>query len=186
MFSVDIPLYNKRNAITRTIRSVLDQTVRDFELVVVDDGSTDDSYSVVSRIDDERIRLIHKENGGVSSARNVGIKASKSSYVALLDGDDYWAPTFLEEQSALIEEFPKAGLWGVNYAFVKGDKCDPCRQGMGDGYRGYVEGYFSSSHNDLFCSSSVVARKDVFEKVPIANSSRFALPNNTVPESINF
>lgn len=164
-FSIVIPLYNKRNAITRTIRSVLDQTVRDFELIVVDDGSTDDSCSVVSKIDDERIRLIHKENGGVSSARNVGIKASKSSYVALLDGDDYWAPTFLEEQSALIEEFPNASLWGVNYAFVKGDKCDPCRQGMGDGFRGYVEGYFSSSHNDLFCSSSVVARKDVFEKV---------------------
>lgn len=161
--SVVIPLYNKRNAITRTIRSVLDQSVRDFELIVVDDGSTDDSHSVVSRMEDERIRLIHKENGGVSSARNAGIKASRYPYVALLDGDDYWAPTFLEEQLALIRDFPEAGIWGVNYAFVKGDSCYPCRQGMGDGFRGYVEGYFSSSHNDLFCSSSVVVRKDVFE-----------------------
>ncbi len=165
MFSVIIPLYNKEGSIRATLQSVRAQTFTDFELIVVDDGSTDDSFAVASKVKDERIRLIHKENGGVSSARNVGIKASQYPYVALLDGDDYWAPTFLEEQLALIEEFPEASLWGVNYAFVKGDKCEPCRQGMGDGFRGYVKGYFSSSHNDLFCSSSVVARKDVFEKV---------------------
>ena len=162
--SIVIPLYNKRNAIVRTIQSVLAQTIGDFELIVVDDGSTDDSYSVVSQVNDERIRLIHKNNGGVSSARNAGIKAAGYPFVALLDGDDYWAPTFLEEQLALIEDFPKAGMWGVNYAFVKGERCDPCRQGMGDGFRGYVDGYFSSSHNDLFCSSSVVIRTDVFEE----------------------
>ena len=164
MFSVVIPLYNKEKSISATLQSVLAQTVRDFELIVVDDGSTDDSFAVVSKVNDERIRLIHKDNGGVSSARNAGIKASSYPYVALLDGDDYWAPTFLEEQLALIESFPKAGMWGVNYAFVKGDKCEPCNQGMGDSFRGYVEGYFESSHNDLFCSSSVVIRKDVFEK----------------------
>ena len=165
MISIVIPLYNKRNAITRTIQSVLDQTVQCFELIVVDDGSSDDSFAVVSKLNDDRLRLIHKENGGVSSARNAGIKASKYPFVALLDGDDYWAPTFLEEQLALIEDYPKAGMWGVNYAFVKGDKCRPCNQGMCDGFRGYVEGYFESSHNDLFCSSSVVIRKEVFERV---------------------
>lgn len=165
LISIIIPLYNKRNAITRTIQSVLAQTFQDFELIVVDDGSTDDSYSVVSKVNDERIRLIHKENGGVSSARNVGIRAAKYPFVALLDGDDYWDSTFLEEQLTLIEDFPKAGIWGVNYAFVKGDRCEPCYQGMGEGFRGYVEGYFATSHNDLFCSSSVVISKDVFEKV---------------------
>lgn len=163
--SVVIPLYNKRNAITSTIQSVLDQTVQDFELIVVDDGSTDDGYSVVSSIDDPRIVLIHKNNGGVSSARNAGIKASRCPYVALLDGDDYWDPDFLKEQLALIEEFPEAGMWGVNYAFVKRDRCDPCYQGLGKGFRGYVDNYFSTSHNDLFCSSSVVIRKDVFDAV---------------------
>ena len=164
-FSVVIPLYNKRNAIIRTIQSVLAQTYQDFELIVVDDGSTDDSFSVVSSVYDRRIRLIHKENGGVSSARNAGIKAAKYHFVALLDGDDYWDSTFLEEQLTLIEVFPQAGIWGVNYAFVKGDRCEPCDQDIGIGYRGYVEGYFASSHNDLFCSSSVVIRKEVFENV---------------------
>lgn len=165
MFSVVIPLYNKEKSIVTTLLSVCAQTLTDFEVIVVDDGSTDDSYSVASKVNDERIRLIHKENGGVSSARNVGIKAAKYFYVALLDGDDYWDPGFLKEQLALIEEFPEAGMWGVNYAFVKRDKCDPCSQGLGKGFRGYVDNYFSTSHNDLFCSSSVVIRKDLFEDV---------------------
>lgn len=164
MFSVIIPLYNKEKSIVTTLQSVCAQSFMDFEVIVVDDGSKDDSYSVASKVNDKRIRLIHKENGGVSSARNVGIKAANYSFVALLDGDDYWDPSFLKEQLALIEEFPEAGMWGVNYAFVKGDKCEPCRQDIGEGFRGYVEGYFASSHNDLFCSSSVVIRKDVFEK----------------------
>ncbi len=164
--SVVIPLYNKRNEIVHTIQSVLAQTFADFELIVVDDGSTDDSWSRVKQINDSRIVPIHKENGGVSSARNVGIRAANFPFIALLDGDDYWDPTFLEEQLYLIRDFPNAGLWGVNYAFVKGDKCEPCNQGVGDGYRGYINGYFATtSHNDLFCSSSVVVRKDVFDVV---------------------
>ncbi len=165
MFSVVIPLYNKERSISATLQSVCTQTFTGFEVIVVDDGSTDDSYSVASKVNDERIRLIHKENGGVSSARNVGIKAARYSYVALLDGDDYWDPGFLKEQLGLIEEFPEAGMWGVNYAFVKRDKCDPCSQRLGEGFRGYVDNYFSTSHNDLFCSSSVVIRKDLFEDV---------------------
>lgn len=163
MLSVVIPLYNKQNAITETVQSILNQTVSDFEIVVVDDGSTDNSLAVVQAIKDERIRVIHKANGGVSSARNVGIKAAKGQYVALLDGDDYWDPTFLEEQIRLMEEFPKAGMWGVNYAFVKHGKTQPCFQGMGQGFRGYVDNYFGTRHNDLFCSSSVMIRKEVFE-----------------------
>ena len=162
--SVVIPLYNKQNVVVHTLRSVLNQTISDFEIVVVDDGSTDDSLAVVQAIKDERIRVIHKENGGVSSARNVGVKAAKGQYVALLDGDDYWDPTFLEEQLKLIEDFPEAGMWGVNYAFVKHDQTQACFQGMGQDFRGYVENYFGTRHNDLFCSSSVVIRKDVFEE----------------------
>lgn len=163
LISVVIPLYNKQNAIVHTVQSLLNQTVSDFEIVVVDDGSTDDSLAVVQAVEDERIRVIHKENGGVSSARNVGIKAVKGQYVALLDGDDYWDPTFLEEQLKLIEDFPEAGMWGVNYAFVKNGRCWACQQGLGEGFRGYVKDYFATRHNDLFCSSSVVIRKNVFE-----------------------
>ena len=166
MFSIIIPLFNKENSIARTVESVLNQSVSDFEVIIVDDGSTDNSRKEALSIKDSRIRLIEKENGGVSSARNLGIKAANSPYVALLDGDDYWDSAFLEEQQKLIDDFPEAGMWGVNYAFVKGMSCAPCDQGMDEGFRGYVKDYFgSTSHNDLYCSSSVVIKKDVFDSV---------------------
>lgn len=169
MISVVIPLYNKEKAIVATLQSVLAQTYTDFEVVVIDDGSTDNSLNVVreriSELENEGIRVIHKENGGVSSARNRGIKEAKGEYIALLDGDDLWEPTFLEEQVKLIRDFPKAAMWGVNTAFIKCGKYYKWNQGMGDGYRGYVDNYFGTKHNDLFCSSSVVIRKNVFKEV---------------------
>jgi len=84
MVSVVIPLYNKGNCIERTIKSVLDQTYKDFELIIVNDGSTDNSYNNVSQISDPRICLLTQENKGVSSARNEGINRSKYDLVALL------------------------------------------------------------------------------------------------------
>ena len=166
MFSIVIPLYNKENAIEETLLSVLAQTYTNFEVIVVDDGSKDSSAKVVSNIAkaDPRIKLIQKENGGVSSARNRGIKEAKGEYIALLDGDDIWENTFLEEQNKLINEFPKASMWGVNYAFIKGSSVTPCNQGLPNEYRGYVENYWTTPHNDLFCSSSVCIRKKIFEK----------------------
>lgn len=168
--SVVVPLYNKEKSIEETLQSVLAQTYTDYELIVVDDGSTDNSLKVVhsfvnSFTHSSVIKIIHKENGGVSSARNRGIKEAKGEYIALLDGDDLWEPTFLEEQVKLIHEFPQAAMWGVNTAFIKNGKCWKWEQGMGEGFRGYVENYFGTSHNDLFCSSSVVIRKKIFENV---------------------
>lgn len=163
--SVVIPLYNKQNAIARTLESVFNQTVTNFEVVVVDDGSKDNSLQVVQVIQEPRLRVIHKENGGVSSARNCGIREAKGEFIALLDGDDLWEPTFLEEMVRMINDFPDAAMWGVSIAFIKHGKCWKWQQGMGDGYRGYVENYFGTKHNDLYCSSSVVIRKDVFEHV---------------------
>ena len=167
MISVVIPLYNKEKAIRATLQSVLAQTYTDYEVIVVDDGSTDESAKVVQSVmaQSNKIRLIKKSNGGVCSARNRGIIEAKGYYIALLDGDDLWAPTFLEEQVILIHDFPKAGMWGVNTAFIRGGKYYKWPQGMREGYRGYVENYFGTSHNDLFCSSSVIVRRDVFENV---------------------
>lgn len=163
--SVVIPLYNKQGAIMRTIQSVLNQTISPREIIIVDDGSTDNSAGVVQSINDSRIHLIRKNNGGVSSARNVGIKAAKGQYVALLDGDDLWEPIFLDEQIKLISDFPSAALWGVNTAFIIKGKCYKWEQGMGEGFRDYVKDYFGTAHNDLYCSSSVVIRKEVFDHV---------------------
>lgn len=168
--SVVIPLYNKEKAIVHTLDSVLHQTVAPYEIIIIDDGSTDNSAAICEEYLNSRtlsfpLSLIHQTNGGVSSARNRGIKEARGEYVALLDGDDLWGSTFLEEQLQLMRDYPKAAMWGVNTAFVRRGKDYKWQQGMGDGFRGYVENYFGTTHNDLFCSSSVVIRKEVFGHV---------------------
>lgn len=119
--SVVIPLYNKAAHIHRAIQSVLDQTVKDFELIVVDDGSTDGGADVVKSIIDPRIRIISQVNAGVSAARNRGIEESRTEIVAFLDADDEWKPTFLEAVLRLARQFPKCGVFGTGWEIVSAD-----------------------------------------------------------------
>lgn len=169
MFSIIIPLYNKANYIVKTVQSVLKQTYQQFEIIVVNDGSTDNGFEIVKQIKDSRIRLIQKENGGVCSARNVGISNAKYDYIALLDADDYWDKDFLSEASKLIEDFPQAALWGINFAEIyEGKLIRELPTGLPKGFRGIVEDYFEMPEkmgriSDLFCSSSVVIRKSIFD-----------------------
>jgi len=170
MISVVIPLYNKEKSIAATLESVLAQTYTDYEVVVVDDGSTDASAKVVQSLmkKSNKIRLISKPNGGVCSARNRGIIESKGYYIALLDGDDIWDKDFLKEQVILIHDFPEATMWGINFAETREGKIvRKIATALPDGYRGYVGNYFQMPKrvSDLFCSSSVVIRRDVFDKV---------------------
>ena len=106
MISVIIPLYNKEKQVAHTLESVLSQTFQRFEIVVVNDGSTDNSVAEVEKIGDSRIRLIHQKNGGVSAARNRGIEDSKYELLAFLDADDEWKPEYLEAQYNLFEKYP--------------------------------------------------------------------------------
>ena len=114
MISVVIPLYNKAQSIRKTLDSVLAQIYTNYEIIVVDDGSTDDSANVAEATLREckvygvecRGRVIRKANGGVSSARNAGILAAKGEYVAFLDGDDLWHPEYLATLHQLIVDYP--------------------------------------------------------------------------------
>lgn len=115
MISVVIPLYNKEASIANTLNCVLAQTYQDFEIVVVDDGSTDNSAAVVDTFKDHRIRLIHQPNGGVSAARNAGIKEAKGEYVAFLDADDKWLVEHLENLAQLIKMYPNNKAYATNY-----------------------------------------------------------------------
>jgi glycosyltransferase involved in cell wall biosynthesis len=110
-FSVVIPLYNRDTYIRRAVDSVLSQTVKTFELIVVDDGSTDRSAQIVKEYSDRRIRIVKQQNSGVSAARNRGISEAKADYIAFLDADDEWKPDFLETISQLIKEYPDAGTY---------------------------------------------------------------------------
>lgn len=122
--SVIIPLYNKAPYVAKTLESVKNQTFTDYECIIVNDGSTDNSAEIVERltINDERFRLLDQENAGVSAARNRGIAESKGELLCFLDADDWWAPTFLEEMVHLAEEYPEVGIFACNYYKVKNGK----------------------------------------------------------------
>lgn len=122
MFSVVIPLYNKGIYVSRAIQSVLIQTEAVWELIVVDDGSTDEGPSVVQGFSDARIRLIRQTNGGASSARNRGVQEARYAYVAFLDADDWWHPGYLEKQAEMIRRFPGAGIYATAHQKVYGDE----------------------------------------------------------------
>lgn len=170
MISIVIPLYNKAESISGTIRSVLGQTYQDFEVIIVDDGSTDDSFQVVSRLNqsEPRLTVIQKANGGVCSARNTGINAAKGEFIALLDADDIWDKDYLQEQMRMVSDFPECSMWGINYGeTIDGEVIRDVPTGLPKGFRGIVEDYFRipGRISDLFCSSSVLIRKAVFDKV---------------------
>ena len=123
MFSIIIPLYNKADYIAETLKSVLNQTYCDYEVIVVNDSSTDNSLEVASSFQDERIHIYTKENEGVSAARNYGIMHAKYDYIAFLDADDIWESDYLECQKKLIEIYPDAGIYSTAfYSLEKGKR----------------------------------------------------------------
>ena len=117
LFSVVIPLYNKENYIAKTVNSVLKQTYNNFEIIIVNDGSTDNSFNTIKAINTSKIRLIDQDNQGVSVARNKGISASKGNYVVFLDADDSWYPNHLLEFKKAIEYYPNHIVFCTNYEF---------------------------------------------------------------------
>ncbi|GAA4108046.1 glycosyltransferase family 2 protein [Aquimarina addita] len=114
-FSIIIPLYNKANSIAQTLHSVINQNFRDYEIIIINDGSTDQSEEAVHCFDDDRIRYILTENQGVSKARNLGIQKAKGTLIAFLDADDYWYPNHLDILATLYQKFPEAGLYTTSY-----------------------------------------------------------------------
>ncbi len=112
LVSVVVPTFNRAYCLERTVNSALSQTHRNVEVILVDDGSTDDTAALVERRygDDARVRYLHQSNQGVAVARNTGLAAARGEYVALLDSDDIWYPWKLTVQVAVFERFPEAGM----------------------------------------------------------------------------
>lgn len=156
-FSIIIPLYNKERYILRAISSILNQTHTDFELIVVDDGSTDEGPNLACKVIDHRLKVVRQPNGGEAAARNRGISESTEQYIAFLDADDAWKEDHLDTLIKLIQDFPEAGLYCTGYRFVesKGKSHEPRWFGVPD--RGYVPRYFYSvSEGDLIATASSV------------------------------
>lgn len=167
MFSVIIPLYNKAPYIAKAIESVLGQTYRDFEVIVIDDGSTDQSLEVVKTFENKSITIISQPNSGVSTARNNGVKLAKHPYICFLDADDWWHPTFLEEMKQLITDFPDAGIYGSGYYIVKNGKERIAPIGVPQGFeRGIID--YCEVYAKTLCmpiwTGAVIVPKNIFDE----------------------
>lgn len=167
MFSVIIPLYNKAPYVAKAIESVLGQTYRDFEVIVIDDSSTDQSLEVAKTFENKSITIVSQPNSGVSTARNNGVKIAKYPYICFLDADDWWHPTFLEEMKRLITDFPDAGIYGSGYYIVKNgqERIAPIGvpQGFERGIIDYCEVYAKTLCMPL-TSISVAIPKHIFDE----------------------
>lgn len=168
-YSIIIPLYNKASYVRKAIESVMAQTYTDWECIIVNDGSSDNSLEVVKnfvdglKIEDRRLKILSQENAGVAAARNRGVKESKGEYVAFLDADDWWEPEFLQEIDKLIVEYPDAGIYATNYVYYKPGKTRVALN-LPRGYMNYPVAYL---HSDMMPVTSITTcmQRKVFDEM---------------------
>jgi glycosyltransferase involved in cell wall biosynthesis len=168
--SIVMPLYNKEADVQNTVESVLCQTITDFELIVVNDGSTDNSPELVRSINDKRIRVVNQENQGVSAARNTGIGLARTDFIAFIDSDDLWEPTFLESILRLHQMFPSCSVFATGYAYlnVDGSVSYPTIHGLPqDSWKGMLENYFAVAvlSDPPITSSTVTVAKQAIQAI---------------------
>ena len=169
-YSVIVPLYNKERYIERTLKSIFAQSFDDYELIVVDDGSTDQSYSIAQKLMGTGVSnrsLVHQENSGVAAARNKGAALAKGDFICFLDSDDWWEPNFLKEINTLTIHCPDAGLYGSSFYIVKNGIRRVAPIGFDVGFeQGYIN--YCLTYARTLCmpisSSSVAIPKTVFDQ----------------------
>lgn len=166
VISVVIPVYNKEKFIENTIYSVLNQTLSDFELIIVDDSSTDKSLSIIDSIEDKRIKTYSIKNSGVSKSRNYGVEKSSSNLIAFLDADDLWKNNHLEQLYKLYLENPNCGMYAMSYMKNINFKSYKKSYFGLSNFSGILENFFTSSSVDCIASSSsVMIPLNVFKKI---------------------
>ncbi|MBL0736926.1 glycosyltransferase family 2 protein [Flavobacterium sp. GN10] len=166
-FSIIIPLYNKENFIENTIQSILNQTFQNFEIIVVNDGSTDKSEEKLLQFKDSRIYYFSKKNEGVSATRNYGIEKANSDFITFLDADDYWYPTFLETMFANISKLPDQKVFSAAVEFDTSKKTIPAQYSISKTNEEFeIVNYFKASIKEtVLCTSCAVFHKSIFEEI---------------------
>jgi glycosyltransferase involved in cell wall biosynthesis len=160
LFSVIIPLFNKETIIERTIQSVLNQSFKDFELIIVNDGSTDCSMDVVRTIHDNRIVLVEQENGGPGKARNTGAEYSKGKWIVFLDADDELLPDALQTYASLADTHPEVDIFDCGQKLKNGDDISYMQHSL--------EGYSTNPMRDWFFNKiSPGSNHSIFKKTII-------------------
>ncbi|MBA6152774.1 glycosyltransferase family 2 protein [Gelidibacter maritimus] len=173
-FSVLISLYNKEGFIKTTIESVLSQTFQDFEIIVVNDGSTDASETMVNSILDHRIKYFKQDNKGASAGRNAAISKASGQYLALLDADDIWQENYLETINQLITFHPEQAVFATAVTIETSNGLVRSMYSINNikDKEIYIVDYFKSSYiNTVLTSSSTVVHQNVFDKIGTYDTS---------------
>lgn len=161
MISIAIPLYNKAKSITGTIRCIQAQSYQDFEIIVVEGWSTDGSTEIIKRLaeKDPRIKVLMQQNRhGVTPARNESVAAASGDFIAFIDADDIWDPTYLERLVQLIRDYPDAGIWGLAYGEVRNGKKDKTFNKLAQGFKGIIENPWKSG-SPYWTGATAISRK---------------------------
>ena len=163
-FSVIIPAFNRRPFLAAAVNSVLEQAFRDFELIVIDDGSTDGTKELISSYEDKRIIYFHQLNHGVAHARNRGLELSKGAFIAFLDSDDRWTAEKLEKAAKYIKDFPDIDIFHTEEIWYRKGKFLPQKE-----RHKKPSGFVYKNALPLCCISisTAVIKKDVFDTVGI-------------------
>jgi len=163
-FSVIIPTFNRKDFLKIAIESVLEQTCRDFELIIVDDGSTDGTETILDNYEDQKIKYLLQENKGVSSARNRGLEESKGRFIAFLDSDDKWVDEKLETTIEYIDKYPDINIFHSEETWYKNKKLHN-QKNKHKKPDGYV--YFKALPLCCISISTAVIRRDVFDDIGV-------------------
>ncbi|MFN3969591.1 glycosyltransferase family 2 protein [Flavobacterium sp.] len=165
-FSIVIPVFNKEKFVANTLKSVLSQTFSDYEIIIVNDGSTDNSEAVIKTFTDERVQYFNKENEGVAVARNFGIDKAKSDFFCFLDADDFWHPAFLETMHTYSQKFPEQKVFACAIEVETQNKTFPANYSIAKNEASEIVDFFDASQKECaLWTSSVVIHKSVFETV---------------------
>ena len=168
MISIVIPLYNKEDYIAKTIQSILTQTFQNFEIVIINDGSTDGSVKEVQCFEDKRIRLFEQTNAGVSAARNRGITEAQYEFIAFLDADDEWLPDYLMTIYSLINKYSTCSVFATQYILKSQSSSQSIiTQGLPFDTDGIMDNYFyiASKNMPPLCASAICVKKEAMEKI---------------------
>lgn len=175
LVSVIIPAYNSEDTVTQTIYSVLNQTFKDLEIIVIDDGSKDNTIGRVREIEDSRVKLFPYENGGVAKARNRGIAHARGKYLTFLDHDDLWTPDKIEAQVSALQKSPDAGVaysWTINMYSeekpIRFTKFTPI-EFEGDVYSQLLVCNFIANGSNILARAAAIKSIGGFDPTPISN-----------------
>ena len=157
VITVVIPLFNKEPHIAKTLESVLTQTTPASDIFVVDDGSNDQGAAVVARFADQGVRLIRQANQGESVARNTGIAAANTPYIAFLDADDWWMPGHMEELTRLIQDYPNADMFSTSHLIRREGQIYRAKTALPEGWRGELSNFFDQYAQGLSLINSSTA-----------------------------